>query len=193
MPYSVRRQTLEHYPLSKRPESKVGTSSQSAGTVTSDVHAEKHRKENAGYDRNAGSPVVTHEAYKAELRSLQIELVKLQRHVISHGNKILIVLEGRDAAGKDGSIKRIVKYLSPRETRVVALGKPSDRDLTAWYFQRYVHFLPVAHELVLFNRSWYNRAGVEPVMGFCSTEEHEEFMQSVPTFEAMLVNSGIKF
>lgn len=137
------------------------------------------------------SPALTHEAYKAELRLLQIELVKLQRHFIGCGDKILIVLEGRDAAGKDGSIKRIVKHLSPRETRVVALGKPSDRDLSAWYFQRYVPYLPVAQELVLFNRSWYNRAGVEHVMGFCSKEEHEAFMLAVPTFEAMLVNSGI--
>ena len=178
--------------MNKKPESKAGVSALPASTVTSAGHEEKHPKENQGYDRSNDSPVASHQAYKAELRLLQIELVKLQRHVISHGNKILIVLEGRDAAGKDGSIKRIVKYLSPRETRVVALGKPSDRDLTAWYFQRYVHFLPVAQELVLFNRSWYNRAGVESVMGFCSTEEHEEFMQSVPTFEAMLVNSGIK-
>ncbi|MEO6696710.1 MAG: polyphosphate kinase 2, partial [Gammaproteobacteria bacterium] len=99
---------------------------------------------------------------------------------------------GRDAAGKDGSIKRIVEHLSPRETRVVALGKPSDRDLSAWYFQRYVAHLPVAEELVLFNRSWYNRAGVEYVMGFCSKDEHEEFMHSVPKFEEMLINSGIK-
>ena len=137
------------------------------------------------------SPTLTHEAYKAELRLLQIELVKLQRHFIGCGDKILIVLEGRDAAGKDGSIKRIVKHLSPRETRVVALGKPSDRDLSAWYFQRYVPYLPVAQELVLFNRSWYNRAGVEHVMGFCSKAEHEAFMLAVPTFEAMLVNSGI--
>jgi polyphosphate kinase 2 len=137
------------------------------------------------------SAALTHEAYKAELRLLQIELVKLQRHFIGCGDKILILLEGRDAAGKDGSIKRIVKHLSPRETRVVALGKPSDRDQSAWYFQRYVPHLPVAQEMVLFNRSWYNRAGVEHVMGFCSKAEHEEFMLSVPTFEAMLVNSGI--
>jgi polyphosphate kinase 2 len=103
-----------------------------------------------------------------------------------------VVVEGRDAAGKDGSIKRIVEYLSPRETRVVALGKPSDRERRGWYFQRYVAQLPLAEEFVLLNRSWYNRAGVEHVMGFCSKEEHEEFMQSVPKFEEMLVNSGIK-
>ena len=132
------------------------------------------------------------EDYQAQLHFLQVELVKLQRHFIGCGDKILVVVEGRDAAGKDGSIKRIVEYLSPRETRVVALGKPSDRERRAWYFQRYVAQLPVAEEFVLLNRSWYNRAGVEHVMGFCSKEEHEEFMQSVPKFEEMLVNSGIK-
>ena len=139
-----------------------------------------------------GNVSLSDEDYKAQLRELRIELVKLQRHFIQCGDSILILLEGRDAAGKDGSIKRIVEYLSPRETRVVALGKPSDRDLRGWYFQRYVPYLPVAEELVLFNRSWYNRAGVEHVMGFCSKEEHEGFMLSVPKFEEMLVNSGIK-
>ena len=136
--------------------------------------------------------LTAHDDYKAQLRDLRVELVKLQRHLIRCGDSILILLEGRDAAGKDGSIKRIVEYLSPRETRVVALGKPSDRDLRGWYFQRYVSHLPVAEEMVLFNRSWYNRAGVEHVMGFCSKKEHEEFMQSVPKFEEMLVNSGIR-
>jgi polyphosphate kinase 2 len=131
-------------------------------------------------------------SYKHTLHRLQIELVKLQRHFIKCDDKILIILEGRDAAGKDGTIKRIIQHLSPRETRVVALGKPSDRDRTQWYFQRYVPYLPAAGELVLFNRSWYNRAGVEPVMGFCSKAEHEEFMASVSSFENMLVRSGVK-
>ncbi|CAN5672920.1 polyphosphate kinase 2 [soil metagenome] len=135
---------------------------------------------------------ISHKNYQAQLHELQVELVKLQRHFIGCGDKILVLLEGRDAAGKDGSIKRIVEYLSPRETRVVALGKPSDREQRGWYFQRYVAQLPVAEEFVLFNRSWYNRAGVEHVMGFCSKEEHEEFMNSVPKLEEMLVNSGIK-
>ena len=130
--------------------------------------------------------------YQVQLDLPQVELVKLQRHFIGCGDKILVLVEGRDAAGKDGSIKRIVEYLSPRETRVVALGKPSDRELRGWYFQRYISQLPVAEEFVLFNRSWYNRAGVEHVMGFCSKEEHEEFMRSVPQFEEMLVNSGIR-
>ena len=130
--------------------------------------------------------------YKDSLRKLQIELVKLQRHFIRCDDKILIIFEGRDAAGKDGTIKRIVQHLSPRETRVVALGKPSDRDRSSWYFQRYVPYLPAAQELVLFNRSWYNRAGVERVMGFCSDAEYEEFMDTVLDFEHMLVRSGIK-
>lgn len=149
----------------------------------------KARRQESGGD----TPSITKKAYKESLHQLQVELVKLQRHFIECDDKILIILEGRDAAGKDGAIKRIVQHLSPRETRVVALGKPSDRDRTSWYFQRYVPYLPAAQELVLFNRSWYNRAGVERVMGFCTEAEHEEFMGSVPYFESMLVRSGIKF
>lgn len=130
--------------------------------------------------------------YKETLRQLQIELVKLQKHIIKNNEKILIIFEGRDAGGKDGTIKRISQYLSPRETRIVALGKPSDRDLSCWYFQRYTPHLPAADELVLFNRSWYNRAGVEYVMGFCSKEQYHEFLETVPNYEQMLVRSGIK-
>jgi polyphosphate kinase len=148
-----------------------------------------------GTDRDAHghAPGISKKAYKDRLRQLQVELVKLQRHFIKCKDKILIIFEGRDASGKDGTIKRIVQHLSPRETRVVALGKPSDRDRTAWYFQRYVPYLPTAQELVLFNRSWYNRAGVERVMGFCTEAEHEEFMGSVSHFENMLVRSGVQF
>ena len=118
--------------------------------------------------------------------------MKLQRHFIGCEDKIPIVLEGRDAAGKDGVIKRIVGHLIPRETRVVALGKPSDRDRGAWYFQRFVPHLPTAGEFVLFNRSWYNRADVERVMGSFSEKEFEKFMETVGTFEALLARSGIK-
>ncbi|WP_374089393.1 polyphosphate kinase 2 [Methylomicrobium lacus] len=132
------------------------------------------------------------EAYKATLTQLQIELVKLQKHIIKHDEKVVIIFEGRDAGGKDGSIKRIIQHLSPRETRVVALGKPSDRDKSSWYFQRYAPHLPAAQEMVLFNRSWYNRAGVERVMGYCSDQEYHEFLETVPDFELMLVRSGIK-
>lgn len=130
--------------------------------------------------------------YKKVLRALQVELVKLQKQVISGREKILVILEGRDAAGKDGVIKRIVRHLSPRETRVVAVGPPSDRERGSWYFQRFVPHLPIPQELVLFNRSWYNRAGVERVMGFCSEEQYEEFMITVEFFEQMLVHSGIR-
>ena len=137
-------------------------------------------------------PEISKKDYDDTLYQLQVELVKLQRHFIKCGDKILIIFEGRDAAGKDGTIKRITQHLSPRETRVVALGKPSDRDRSSWYFQRYTPYLPAAQELVLFNRSWYNRAGVERVMGFCTDAEYQEFMSSVPEFEHMLVHSGIK-
>jgi polyphosphate kinase 2 len=130
--------------------------------------------------------------YEASLRELQVELVKVQKHVIKHGHKVLVIFEGRDASGKDGTIKRIVEHLSPRETRVVALGKPSDRDNASWYFQRYVQYLPAAQELVLFNRSWYNRAGVERVMGFCTGAQYDSFLQEVVPFEHMLIGSGIQ-
>ncbi len=130
--------------------------------------------------------------YREQLRNLQIELVRLQRHLIETGGKILVLLEGRDGAGKDGSIKVILEHMSPRESRVVALGKPSDREQTQWYFQRYVAHLPSAGEFVLFNRSWYNRAGVEHVMGFCSNSDYERFLEDVPVFEQMLIHSGIQ-
>jgi polyphosphate kinase len=130
--------------------------------------------------------------YKETLRALQVELVKVQKHVIKHGHKALVIFEGRDASGKDGVIKRIVQHLSPRETRVVALGRPSDRDRTSWYFQRYVPYLPAAEEFVLLNRSWYNRATVEKVMGFCTDDEYENFLQDVLPFEHMLIGAGIQ-
>jgi len=131
-------------------------------------------------------------AYRKTLKQLQIELVKLQKQVIAHDERILVIIEGRDAAGKDGTIKRITEYLSPRETRVVALGKPSDRDRSAWYFQRYTSHLATAGEIVLFNRSWYNRAGVERVMGFCSDAQYHEFVDTVAQYEQMLIRSGMK-
>ena len=130
--------------------------------------------------------------YRAALHDLQVELVKVQRHIIKHGHRVLVIFEGRDAAGKDGTIKRIVQHLSPRDIRVVALGKPSDHDRASWYFQRYVPHLPSAQEMILFNRSWYNRAGVEHVMGFCSTREYEDFLGAVLPFEHMLIGSGIQ-
>lgn len=129
--------------------------------------------------------------YEKELKDLQIELLKLQNHVKDKGLKILMIFEGRDAAGKGGTIKRITEHLNPRGARVVALDKPSDVEKTQWYFQRYAQHLPSAGEIVLFDRSWYNRGGVEPVMGFCTPEEHQDFLNHVSEFERMLVNSGI--
>jgi polyphosphate kinase 2 len=128
--------------------------------------------------------------YEADLRLLQIELVKLQHHIIDTGKRLLVILEGRDTAGKDGSIKSITENLSPRDTRVVALNKPSPREEGEWYFQRYIAELPGAGEFVLFNRSWYNRAGVEKVMGFCTDEQYKQFMGTVNEFESLLVKSG---
>ena len=128
---------------------------------------------------------------REETLEYEQELTKLQNHVKENGLKILMIFEGRDAAGKGGTIKRITEHLNPRGARVVALEKPSDIERTQWYFQRYTQYLPSAGEIVLFDRSWYNRAGVEPVMGFCTTEEHHEFLREVPEFEKMLVKSGI--
>lgn len=129
--------------------------------------------------------------YEQELAKLQTELVKLQYWVKHKGLKVVIIFEGRDAAGKGGTIKRITEPLNPRGCRVVALEKPSDRERTQWYFQRYVAHLPSAGEIVIFDRSWYNRAGVERVMGFCTEEEYWEFLRSCPEFEKMLIRSGI--
>ena len=129
--------------------------------------------------------------YSKELPRLQVELVKLQEWVRIKGLKMVVIFEGRDAAGKGGVIKRITESLNPRVCRVVALPAPTEREKTQWYFQRYVAYLPAAGEIVLFDRSWYNRAGVERVMGFCTEEEYAEFLRSVPEFERMLVRSGI--
>jgi len=129
--------------------------------------------------------------YAKELRRLQIELVKLQEWIRKRGLKVVVVFEGRDAAGKGGVIKRITESLNPRICRVVALGIPTEREQTQWYFQRYVAHLPAAGEMVLFDRSWYNRAGVERVMGFCTDDEYMEFLRACPEFERMLIRSGI--
>lgn len=132
------------------------------------------------------------DAYQEQLLELQIQLVKFQHHVIAQDEQLLVIFEGRDAAGKDGTIKRIVQHLSPRETRVVALAKPSVRDQSSWYFQRWIEHFPAGGEMVLFNRSWYNRAGVESVMGFCSHDEYRRFMATVLPFERLVMHSGIR-
>jgi polyphosphate kinase 2 len=130
--------------------------------------------------------------YKGQLHALQIELVKLQRHLIEKDARVLVIVEGRDGAGKDGSIKRLIEHMSPRDTRVHAPGKPSSRQESEWYFQRFVPYLPAAQEFVVFNRSWYNRAGVERVMGFCTKAELATFFEMVVPFESMLVRDGME-
>lgn len=134
---------------------------------------------------------ISEKNYLKELNRLQIELVKLQEWVKHKGLKVVVIFEGRDAAGKGGTIKSIIQTLNPRICRVVALGTPTEKEKTQWYFQRYVAHLPAAGEMVLFDRSWYNRAGVENVMGFCTTDEYWEFLRSCPNFERMLIRSGI--
>ncbi len=129
--------------------------------------------------------------YEEAFHAVQIELVKLQAWIKKSGERIVVVFEGRDAAGKGGTIKRFVEHMNPRGARIVALNKPSDRERTQWYFQRYVAHLPTAGEVVFFDRSWYNRAMVEPVMGFCTDEENKRFLKDVPYFERMLVQDGI--
>ncbi len=135
---------------------------------------------------------ISDDDYEKQLYGLHVQLVKFQRDLIARGERLAVVMEGRDGAGKDGTIKRIIEHLSPRDTRVVALGKPTDRDRTSWYFQRFAAHLPAGGEFVLFNRSWYNRAGVERVMGFCPDGEYESFLDEAPQFEAMLTRSGIR-
>ena len=129
--------------------------------------------------------------YEEELKRLQIELLKWQKHVIAKEERVLLLFEGRDAAGKGGTIKRVIEHLNPRGARVVALLKPSDRERTQWYFQRYIQHLPSGGEIVFFDRSWYNRAMVEPTMGFCTDEENKRFLKDTPMLESMLVKNGI--
>ena len=135
---------------------------------------------------------MSRDEYEEQKRLLQIELLKLQKWTQAHGYRHVIVFEGRDAAGKGGTIKRFMEHLNPRGARVVALEKPTEKERTQWYFQRYVNHLPAGGEIVLFDRSWYNRAGVERVMGYCTPTQHAEFICQVPLFEQMLVNDGIR-
>ena len=151
----------------------------------------KDGKGQVGEDVHSRLKKIKNKVYENELAKLQIELVKLQEWVKHKGLKVVVLFEGRDAAGKGGTIKRITQSLNPRVCRVVALGTPTEREKTQWYFQRYAPHLPAAGEMVLFDRSWYNRAGVERVMGFCTNEEYEEFLRSCPEFERMLIRSGI--
>ena len=152
------------------------------------AHKPKRRKTEK---REAAKRKVSVEAYEAEVFRLQTEFVKLQEWVRHTGARIVVVFEGRDAAGKGGTIKRITEYLSPRVARIAALPAPSDRERGQWYYQRYIAHLPAKGEIVLFDRSWYNRAGVEKVMGFCTPEEHALFLRQTPIFEQMLIEDGI--
>ena len=163
--------------MSKKKKNKEGKDNKEV--VYSDIKRGKKKKQ------------LTAEDYEKQLTLLQVELVKLQKWIVKKELKVVVLFEGRDAAGKGGVIKRITQRLNPRVCRVVALATPTEREKTQWYFQRYVNHLPAAGEMVLFDRSWYNRAGVEYVMKFCSEEEHREFLRSCPEFERMLVRSGI--
>src|SRR5690242_12339755 len=152
---------------------------------------ERKRKREDGHWPDPKGGVLSRKDYEKELRRLQVELVQLEDWVRYRGLRVVALFEGRDTAGKGGMIKRITALLNPRFARVVALPAPTDRERTQWYFQRYVAHLPSAGELVFFDRSWYNRAGVERVMGFCTDDEYQEFMRTCPQFERMLVRSGI--
>ncbi len=166
-----------------------------------DKHKEKKRHDSddpvmesprveAKYE-DSGEEKLPNRVYEEELIKLQVELVKLQEWIKYRGLRVVVLFEGRDAAGKGGAIKRIAECLNPRVCRIVALGVPTEKEKTQWYFQRYVAHLPAAGELVLFDRSWYNRAGVERVMGFCTEEEYWDFLRSCPNFETMLIRSGV--
>ncbi len=154
--------------------------------------AYKYLNSKEGEDKTSISIPNKHLLYEIELKKLQIELMKMQNTMKAQGQRMLIIFEGRDAAGKGGTIKRAIAHLNPRNTRVVALMKPNETELTQWYFQRYATHLPSAGEIVIFDRSWYNRAMVEPVMGFCTDEQNKRFLKDVPMFEEMLVKDGIK-
>ena len=153
--------------------------------------AKKHQKSKSKPEKKRVTKIAN-DIYEKELERLQVELVKMQEWIKHDGLKVVVIFEGRDAAGKGGTIKRITEPLNPRICRVVALPAPTEREQGQWYFQRYVNHLPTKGEIVILDRSWYNRGGVERVMGFCSNEEHQEFLRSCPEFERMLVRSGIK-
>jgi len=163
--------------VAKKKKNKEGK--EKKNIVYSDIKLEKKKKQ------------LTADDYEEQLTLLQVELVKLQKWIVNKGLKVVVLFEGRDAAGKGGVITRITQRLNPRVCRVVALATPTEREKTQWYFQRYINHLPAAGEMVLFDRSWYNRAGVEYVMKFCTEVEHREFLRSCPEFERMLVRSGI--
>jgi polyphosphate kinase 2 len=172
-------------------DKKKKSSEESSKQETVEVQTISNDQPVASLVPSEGQIPIKKKTYEKELARLQMELVKLQEWVRANKLKVVVVFEGRDAAGKGGVIKRITESLNPRICRVVALGTPTEREKTQWYFQRYVAQLPAGGEMVLFDRSWYNRAGVERVMGFCTEEEYREFLRSVPEFERMLIRSGV--
>jgi len=157
----------------------------------SEKEERKEREEVLEQENQSETPKVDKKFYNKELLKLSVELVKLQEWVKQEGLKVVVIFEGRDAAGKGGTIKAITQFLNPRVCRVVALGTPTEKEKTQWYFQRYIPHLPAGGEMVFFDRSWYNRAGVEKVMGFCTEDEYKEFLRSCPEFERMIIRSGI--
>jgi polyphosphate kinase 2 len=170
----------------KKEDSKLGDTRLLEETAFNNLNTEKDDNSTAIWVKNSQL------LYEIELKKLQIELMKLQCSMKANGQRVLAIFEGRDAAGKGGTIKRIIAHLNPRYARVVALVKPNETEMSQWYFQRYVTHLPSAGEIVIFDRSWYNRAMVEPVMGFCTDEQNKRFLKDVPMFEEMLVKDGIK-
>lgn len=186
MPTFVQGQEMAKKSKTKKESDKLDTIRLVEGTAAENINGKKGDDKTSIWIKNAQL------AYEIELKKLQIELMKLQNSMKVSGERVLAIFEGRDAAGKGGTIKRITAHLNPRNTRVVALMKPNETELTQWYFQRYVSHLPSAGEVVLFDRSWYNRAMVEPVMGFCTDEQNKRFLKDVPMFEEMLVKDGIK-
>jgi len=199
---SVVEEKVEEQPVTGKTKEKVEKKDEAKKKKTKTKSKKKNSKKSHDSDtterrvfkhitESEGSSKLSKKKYEKELARLQLELVKMQYWVKHTGTRIVILFEGRDAAGKGGTIKRITEPLNPRGCRVVALGTPSDREKTEWYFQRYASHLPAAGEIVCFDRSWYNRAGVERVMGFCTDDQYEKFMQSCPEFERLLVRSGI--
>ena len=186
----AKKKSPEHGAPSKRSES-VDENDRLTGSAGRSRTAGASSPEPVVEGGRSERPRLTNKVYLAELDRLQVELVKLQEWIRHIGLRVVVVFEGRDAAGKGGVIKTITRSLNPRICRVVALAAPTEREKTQWYFQRYVAHLPAAGEMVLFDRSWYNRAGVERVMGFCTEDEYQEFLRSCPEFERMLVRSGI--
>ncbi|MBN1535114.1 MAG: polyphosphate kinase 2 [Anaerolineales bacterium] len=187
----AKKKSSEKKAVKEESQLKVPNNQQKTNVLENKQIAIQSDKASMPVEKTKSDTPIDKKSYFSELARLHVELVKLQEWIRNKGLKLVVIFEGRDAAGKGGTIKRITECLNPRICRVVALPSPTEREKTQWYFQRYVQHLPAAGEMVLFDRSWYNRAGVERVMGFCTEEEYREFLRSCPEFERMLVRSGI--